>query len=126
MAATSSADTPVGVVPAAPRTEDCLVGVLEEVFVYPLDDMGFLVLYADVVLDHQLCKLAPVDQHHPGGNPLSVCGGICGEAAGRDEDATVRLGSVKGSDKRLVGCPAFSGRQNCCYFMPRAAGSGTQ
>jgi hypothetical protein len=63
--------------------------------------MGFLVLDADVVLDHQLCKLAPVDQHHPGGNTLSVCGSICGEAAGRDEDATVRLGAVKGSDERL-------------------------
>jgi class 3 adenylate cyclase len=28
--------------------------------------------------------------------------------------------------QRALGCPAFSGRQNCCYFMPRAVGSGTQ
>jgi len=67
--------------------------LLRRSLVYPLDDIGFLVLDADVVLDHQFCKHAAVDQNHPCGNTLSVCGGICGEAAGRDEDATVRLGT---------------------------------
>src|SRR5215510_4444275 len=114
MAATFSADTtctwrpsgwrrgamPVGVW-YRPAAQACLANVLEEVFVYPLNDIGLLVLDADVVLDHQLCKHAAVDQNHPGGNTLSVCGGFWREAAGRDEDATARLGALKGTDKRL-------------------------
>ena len=75
--------------------------VFEEVLVYPLNDIGFLVLDPDVVLDHKLCKPATVDQNHSGGNTLSVCGSIRGEAAGRDEDATVRLGALESSDEGL-------------------------
>ena len=42
-------------------------GVLEEVFVYPLDDVALSVLDADVVSDHEVRERAAIDQHQPVG-----------------------------------------------------------
>ncbi len=58
-----------------------------------------------------------VHAHHPVVVPLDLVGLPCTCCWG--------CGSAEG-DNAYVGCPAFSGHLNWCYFMLRAAGSGTR
>ena len=61
----ASARLPAGVVPAEARAGACLAGFFEEVFAYPLDDIGFLVLEAHVSMAHFPAGHAGVRSRHP-------------------------------------------------------------
>src|SRR5215471_17191482 len=89
--------------------------IFEEVFVYPLDDVGLSVLDADVVFDHEVRERAAVDQHQPSGDTFGIVFGVAGESARGDEDAAIGLGAVQGTDEllnlrppdRSLGCVAL-------------------
>lgn len=73
-----------------------LAGIFEEVFVDPLDDILFPVLDADIKFGHRLREHVPVDQDESRGGTFGAVLGVRGEAAGGDEDATIRLSAVQG------------------------------
>jgi hypothetical protein len=86
------------------NAQDCrshLTNFFEEIFVNSLDDIRFSILHADVEVNHQLGERVPVNQDQPRGDALGIVPGVGGKAAGSDEDATVSLGAVKGTDELL-------------------------
>lgn len=73
----------------------------EEVFVHALDYVGFTILHADVVRDHELCQGNAVDEDDSGGYAVGVGNGLVGEIARGDEYAPVSLRAMQGADETL-------------------------
>src|SRR6185437_14975384 len=75
--------------------------LFEEVFINAFDHVCLLILHADIVADHQRAQSRAVDQDDSGGYPVRVRGSLRRESARGDEDAPIRLGTVKRSDELL-------------------------
>jgi hypothetical protein len=80
------------------------LGLLEEVLVDPLQHKSFVVLCTDVVLNEKACQHEAIDQDHAGVDLVRVAERIWTEATRRDEDPSVRLGTMQGADESLDVC----------------------
>jgi hypothetical protein len=98
VSATSSASRPANGTHRPGRTQ---LDLLEEVLVDPLQHKSFVILCTDVVLNEKACQHEAIDQDHAGVDLVRVAERIWTEATRRDEDPSVRLGTMQGADESL-------------------------